>query len=260
MKVLCIGDVVGENGMQFLCDRISTLKMETGADYVIANAENADKGAMGIKREDAELLLGYADVLTGGNHSLDRNDGRMYLENERLLMPANYPCFEDCAGVCLIDTGRYGTLRVISLAGVAWMEPLDNPFVRIDRLLKNSDAKFTIVDFHAESTAEKKALGFYLDGRVSAVFGTHTHVQTADEQILPCGTGFITDVGMTGPELGVLGMRPEEPIQRSHLRRGARFVVADGPCMLNAVLFDLSDDTGLCRGVKRIDLRESSPP
>ncbi|MDL2295132.1 YmdB family metallophosphoesterase [Ruminococcaceae bacterium OttesenSCG-928-D13] len=261
MNILCVGDVVGERGVRFACDRLPALRRETGADLVVVNAENADKSGTGLRREEAEALLTVADVLTGGNHSYDRADEKLYTEQERVLHPANYPFTEDAAGCCLIDTGRLGTVRVISLCGVAFMDPLDNPFKRVDALLAAGEAKYTVVDFHAESTAEKKALAFHLDGRVSAVFGTHTHVQTADEQVLPAGTGFITDVGMTGPAVSVLGMAPEAAVMRQRERRRARLEVAGGPMMLNAALFTLDDATGLCVAVKRIDFREAlSPP
>lgn len=259
MKILCVGDVVGAPGLRFAADRLPGLRRDTGADLVVANAENCDKTGTGLRREDAETLLQYADVLTGGNHSYDRADERLYTDYERVLHPANVPFTEDAAGCCLLDMGRLGTVRVVSLSGVAWMQNLDNPFVRMDKLLAKNDAKYTVIDMHAESTAEKKALAFYLDGRVSAIYGTHTHVQTADEQILPKGTGFISDVGMTGPVLGVLGMRPDEAIQRMRELKRTRLEVAEGPVMLNAVLFTLSDETGLCLEVRRIDLRQSPP-
>lgn len=256
MKVLCVGDVVGEPGMRVLCDRLPGIKSETGADITIVNGENSDKSGTGLSRSTAQTILQYADVVTTGNHCYRRADESLYEENETVLHPANYPYTEDGTGCCLLDTGRYGVVRVINLMGTAWMEPVDNPFTRVDALLKKNEARFTIVDFHAESTAEKKALAFYLDGRVSAVFGTHTHVQTADEQILPKGTGFITDVGMTGPIVGVLGVEPALAVQRQRTHAPVRFAVAEGPTMLNAVLFTLDDSTGMCTAVQRIDLHE----
>ncbi len=260
MNILCVGDVVGQPGLDMLSRHLPGLRRDTAADFVIVNGENSDKSGVGISREAAQFLLQYADVVTGGNHSHRRTSGSLFFEHENLLCPANLPFLGDEAGCCLIDTGRLGAVRVISLAGTAFMEPLDNPFIRADALLARGEARYTVVDFHAESTAEKKALAFHLDGRVSAVFGTHTHVQTADEQILPGGTGFISDAGMTGPALSVLGVRPEDAVKKQRTHLPTRFSVAEGPCMLNAVLFSLGDGDGLCRAVRRIDLREATPP
>lgn len=260
MNVLCIGDVVGDAGLDFLCDTLPQLKRDTKADFVVVNGENSDKSGVGLSRAAAETLLQYADVVTSGNHCYRRASEELYTENERVLHPANFPFTQDDAGCCLVDTGRLGTVRVINLSGTAWMEPIDNPFVRADELLRFGEASYTIVDFHAESTAEKKALAFYLDGRISALFGTHTHVQTADEQVLPGGTGFISDVGMTGPVVSVLGMRPEDAVRKQRTHTPTRFTVAEGPCMLNAALFTLDNATGLCKKVQRIDHRGHTPP
>ena len=255
MNILCVGDVVGDAGLQYFCDYIPTLRRELAADLVIVNGENSDKSGVGLSAATAETLLQYADVVTTGNHSHRRAGEELYLENKTVLHPANLPCTEDEAGCCLLDMGRLGQVRVINLSGVAWMEPLDNPFHRADQLLRSTEAKYTVVDFHGESTAEKKALAYYLDGRVSAIFGTHTHVQTADEQILPAGTGYISDVGMTGPEQSVIGVQPELAVKKQRLHIPVQFKPADGPAMLNGVLFSLSDDTGLCLDVRRINQR-----
>lgn len=256
MKVLCIGDVVGDAGLDFLCRRLPSFKKQLGADFVIVNGENSDKSGVGLTRHGADTLLQYADVITTGNHCYRRTDESLYIENECVLHPANQPYTEDKAGCCLLDLGRLGTLRVINLAGVAFLEPIDNPFQRADQLLAASSARFTIVDFHAESTAEKKALGYYLDGRVSAVFGTHTHVPTADEQILPGGTGYITDVGMTGPYRSVLGVAPELAVKKQREHVPAHFKVAEGPCVMGGVLFTLNETTGLCTAVERVQMLE----
>ncbi len=251
MKVLCVGDVVGDAGVAFIQDRLMALKNACNADLVIVNGENADASGVGLSRDAAEQLLPFADVITTGNHCFRKANETMYLEQYNILHPANYPYTDDAGGCCNIDMGGKGTVKVINLAGVAFMEAIDNPFARADELLEKDPATFTVVDFHAESTAEKKALGFYLDGRVSAVFGTHTHVQTADEQILPGGTGFISDAGMTGPQTSVLGVEPAAAIHRQKRHTPVRFTVADGPCMLNAVLFELDRSSGRCVDVKR---------
>lgn len=257
MRILCVGDVVGRQGLDYLCEILPLVKQQTAPDFVIVNGENSDNSGTGISRHGAEALLQHADVVTTGNHCWRRAGEELYTEQEALLHPANFPYTSAAAGCCMIDTGRHGNVRVINLMGTAWMEPVDNPFTRADELLAMGDARYTIVDFHAESTAEKKALAFYLDGRVSAVFGTHTHVQTADEQILPAGTGFITDVGMVGPRISVLGVQPELAVKKQRTHGMVRFAVADGPRMLNAALFTLDDTTGLCTAVQRINQQEN---
>lgn len=262
MKILCVGDVVGAPGLTCLTERLPGLRSRLGADLVIVNGENSDKSGLGMSRADAETLLQYTDVVTTGNHSYNRAGEELYNELDTVLHPANQPYTEDGAGMCTVDTGRLGEVCVINLAGVAFLEPVDSPFKRVDELLAKTKARFIVVDFHAESTAEKKALAFYLDGRVSALFGTHTHVQTADEQVLPQGTGYITDVGMTGPLVSVIGVAPELAVKKQRLHVPVRFAVAEGPVMFNAVLFDLDDQSGLCRAATRIDERydASTPP
>ena len=255
MRVLCIGDVVGQPGLDFFCETVPLLKRELAADFVIVNGENSDKSGVGLTRHGAEALLQHADVVTGGNHSYRRADEELYTDYEDVIHPANQPFTGDGEGCAIKDTGRLGAVRVINLAGVAWMEPIDSPFKRADELLAASEARYTIVDFHGESTAEKKALAFYLDGRVSAVFGTHTHVQTADEQVLPKGTGFITDVGMCGPVVSVIGIEPEQAVKKQREHVPVRFSVAGGPVQLDGVLFELCDETGLCLSAQRVTRR-----
>ena len=259
MNVLCIGDVVGNPGVECLRRQIPALRRKYAADAVIVNAENADKTGTGLSRKLADELLcgGYADALTTGNHCFRRADATLYEECPTVLMPANYPTLGMEVGCCTLDFGRI-RLDVYNLQGTAFLEPLDNPFTVLDALLKTSTAKFRILDFHAEATAEKKAMAYYADGRVSAIFGTHTHVQTADEQILPGGTGYITDAGMTGPMNSVLGVRPELAVQRQSSHLPTRFDVADGPCALEGVLFRLDDATGRCIGVERIRVQEGA--
>lgn len=259
MKILCVGDVVGRAGLDFLCDWLPGLRAAQGADLVIVNGENSDPSGVGLGRAEAETLLQYADVVTTGNHSHRRASESLYNELETVLHPANQPFTEDGAGMCTLDTGRLGPVSVINLAGVAFLEPLDSPFKRADELLAKTNAKFIVVDIHAESSAEKKALAFYMDGRVSAVFGTHTHVQTADNQILPKGAGYITDVGMTGPVVSVIGVAPKLAVKKQREHVPVRFNVAEGPVMLNAVLFELDDATGRCLSVTRLDERGTPP-
>ena len=252
MKILCVGDVVGDTGLAAFRAAMPELKAGTKADFTIVNGENASPDGVGLSRDAADVLLAHADVVTGGNHSFRRAGASLYSEGRPLLHPANFPYTDDESGMCIIDTGRLGTVRVISLMGVAFMEPVDSPFQRADALLAKGEARYTVVDFHAESTAEKKAMAFYLDGRVGAVFGTHTHVQTADEQVLPGGTGYISDVGMTGPEISVIGVEPQLAVKKQREHVPVKFAVAAGPAMLNAALFTLDDKTGLCETVERI--------
>ncbi len=259
MKFLCVGDVVGEPGLHFFRHAVPYLKRTYEADFVIVNGENSHPSGVGITKKEADELLNYADVITTGNHCYRRAGEELFGEIDTLLHPANYPYTEDDTGCCFIDTGRYGTICVINMAGTSFLEPIDNPYKRMDSLLKNIEARFILVDFHAESTAEKKAFAYDLDGRVGAVFGTHTHVQTADAQILPNKTGFISDVGMTGPIHSVIGVQPHLAIKRQKQHAPVQFVVENGPCMLNAVLFTLDNATGQCVAVQAIDYREKSP-
>ena len=254
MNVLCIGDVVGTPGVECLRRQLPALRRKYAADAVIVNGENADKTGPGISRKLAEELLtgGYADAITTGNHCFRRADASLFEECPTVLCPANYPTLGPDVGRCTLDFGRV-RLDVYNLQGTAFLEPLQNPFAVLDELIRQSSTKFRILDFHAEATAEKKAMAYYADGRVSAVFGTHTHVQTADEQILPGGTGYITDAGMTGP-----GVRPELAVQRQSSHLPTRFDVAEGPCALEGVLFRLDDATGRCTGVERIRVQEGT--
>ncbi len=253
MNILCVGDVVGSAGCRHLQAVLPQIKKQYAVDVCIVNAENAADGNGTTPRAAKDLFDAGADVLTGGNHTYRRPEFMDTLEAEdAVLRPANFPGDAVGHGMTVIDRGRY-TVAVINLLGQVYLDAVDNPFYKLDELLaKAGNPKFCVVDFHAEATAEKKALGFYADGRVSAIFGTHTHVQTADEQILPDGTGFITDVGMTGPTVSVLGVRPEQSILRIRSKMPTRFSTADGPCQMDAVLFTLDDTSGKTVAVKRI--------
>lgn len=251
MKILCVGDVVGDPGVEFFCKRMPALRREYGADVVLVNGENAHESGKGITRAIAdELFCHGADVITGGNHSFDKASDELFEETEYLLCPANFPDVAPAAGSCVLDLGRYA-VQVISLSGVAFMEPVRPPFEVAKSLLAGSSARFRLIDFHAESTAEKQALAYYLDGSVSAVFGTHTHVPTADGRVLPKGTGYLSDLGMTGPVESVIGVQPELAVKKQSTHRPVRFSVAKGPCRLDAALFTLDDATGRCTAVER---------
>lgn len=255
MKILCVGDVCGSAGCTVFEDTALILKREFGADLIIVNGENSADGNGILPYSANRLFNGGADIITGGNHTLRRYEIHPELEsNFRLLRPHNFPANSPGSGYALIDCGRL-SVAVINLLGTVYMESNFCPFCCADALIeraKADNAKIIIVDFHAEATSEKRAMGFYLDGRVSAMFGTHTHVQTADEQLLPNGTAYITDIGMTGPVQSVLGVKYEASLARIKDKMPARFVIAEGPCYLNGVLIEFDDKTGAAVSIKRI--------
>ena len=247
-----IGDVVGGAGCQFLASRIKELRKRYEADILVVNGENSATGN-GITASSAKMLtqLG-ADVITSGNHAFKRHESQhIYDELPYLIRPANFPEGVIGKGYCVLDMGR-ARIAVVNLLGVTYLEPLDNPFTVIDRILGELDTPNIFLDFHAEATSEKKAMGFYLDGRVTAVIGTHTHVQTADEKILGGGTAYITDAGMTGPEESVLGVEKELAISKLRFRFPTRFVEAQTPCFINGVVIDFDEKTGRARKIVRV--------
>ncbi len=257
MKILCVGDVCGAIGCDTVRERLPELKKQYGIDLTVINGENSADGN-GITPESASSLFCFgADIITGGNHTLRRTEIYQILDsNPNLLRPHNLPDAEWGSGYCLYDMGRT-QVAVINLSGRIFLDSLnaDNPFIAADCLIdraKSGGAKIIIVDFHAEATSEKRALGLYLDGRVSVFFGTHTHIQTADEQILPLGTGYITDLGMTGPKNSVLGVRSDIIISRLKDKNMQKFFLADGECILNACVFTVDDATARVISVERI--------
>lgn len=251
--VLMIGDVVGHVGCDHVRRVLPALKRQYGVDICVINGENAADGNGTTPFAAQQLLDAGADVITGGNHTFRRPEFSDFLEETPyVLRPANYPAGAPGHGICTVDRGRF-QLTVISLLGVVYLEPLRCPFETLDALYEEAGRPTCcLLDFHAEATAEKKALAYYADGRVSAVIGTHTHVQTNDAQILPGGTGFLTDVGMTGPIHSVLGIKPELSIARMRTRRPVRFAAAEGPCCLDAVLLDIDPHTGKTRAITPI--------
>ena len=255
LRILCVGDVVGSIGCQFLRQRLPALKKTMGIDLVIANGENSADGN-GLTPASAEYLFqSGVDVITAGNHSFRRRESYdLYDSCETLLRPANYPAAAPGRGLCIVDLGRVQA-AVINLMGTAYLESLACPFETLDQLLKTPDLpRVVVVDFHAEATGEKRALGFYADGRVTAVFGTHTHVPTADACLLPQGTGYLTDAGMTGVIHSVLGVKAEIIIGKLRTKMPARFDLAKGPCKMDCVLFSADERTGLCTGVERLTI------
>lgn len=228
MKILFVGDVVGVNGVNLLRKSLPQLKKEYNCDVCIVNGENSNESGTGMNSRDAQDIFGCgADVITGGNHSMRRANMQLYTENEFILCPANLLYSEDGCGVSVVDMGRH-QLRVINLMGVAFIDNHRNPFFELDKILKDISCKNIIVDFHAESTAEKYAFANYADGRVSAVIGTHTHVQTNDEQILPKSTAYITDAGAVCANNSVLGVVTELAIEKQKYLKPVQFKTADG--------------------------------
>jgi len=255
VRILFIGDIVGQPGRKMVARHLQRLVATNRVDVTIANAENAAAG-FGITPGVAQELFGLGiALLTSGNHIWDKKEAEGLLATEgRILRPANYPDEVPGSGAHVLNVqGRL--VGVVNLQGRAFLLPIDCPFRSADReLAQLSRVTDTIlVDFHAEATAEKQAFGWYLDGRVSAVLGTHTHVQTADERLLPGKTAYITDVGMTGPRDSVIGVRPEDAIPRFLTQMPRKFTVADGPSLLSAVLLEV-EENGRARSIQRLQV------
>ncbi|MBE6688472.1 MAG: TIGR00282 family metallophosphoesterase [Ruminococcaceae bacterium] len=244
INILCVGDVVGENGKEFIKNNLWKIRSSHKADMVIVNGENCGK-YNSTDPDGADVLLTCgADVVTGGNHTWKRNEMQNYLEcHDDVLRPANYPAGCPGQGYTVKNINGYKIL-VISLMGRVFMEPLACPFETAQRILEHEKGRydFSICDFHAEATSEKVAFGNFFDGKINIIFGTHTHVRTADLRILPGGTGYITDIGMTGPHDSVLGIKKEIIIRKFLTGMPQRFEVADTPCTLNAALFSIDTD------------------
>ena len=253
-KVLAVGDVVGNPGLDRICRSLRKLKRETGADFVIVNGENAAVVGM-TPRQGEEILDAGADVITMGNHTFGKRELGDYLDDcPQVIRPANYAPQTPGRGYGIFDT-KAGPVAVVDLIGRCNMDyGPDNPFLMAEKILKNLDTKLILVEIHAEATSEKLAMGYMLDGRVSAVWGTHTHVPTADAQVLPKGTGYVTDLGMTGPKHSVLGIRPDLSIAKFRGDLTSRYQWADGPTKLEAVLFTIDTATGLCKKAERVDV------
>lgn len=254
MRILMIGDIVGRPGRNAVKEQLQTIRQELNLDMIVANGENA-AGGNGITPELAKELFGFGiDVMTMGNHVWDKKEIISYIDKEnRILRPANYPPGTPGKGVGIFNI-KGTNVAVINLSGRVYLPPLDCPFRMADKLIKEvgEQAKIVLVDFHAEATSEKIAMGWYLDGRASVVVGTHTHVQTADERVLPEGTAYITDLGMTGPLNSVLGVKTDLIIQKFLTQMPVRFEVADGQYQFNAVLVEVEDDTGKAVSIERV--------
>jgi len=260
MRILFIGDVIGDTGRKVLAKRLETLVDEHRIDLVIANGENA-AGGFGIVPKIADELFEIGiDVITTGNHVWDKKEVLPYLEKEkRLLRPANYPEGVPGCGDVTVYTESGDKVVVVNLIGRVFMGNFDCPFRffrrELPRLKAHGDV--IVIDFHAEATSEKLAFGWYVDGEVSAVIGTHTHVQTADEQVLPKGTAYITDVGMTGSANSVIGMRKDEIIEKYLTLMPKRFEVARGRSVISAVVIDIEKRSGKAFSIERLQIKES---
>lgn len=257
MNAIIIGDIVGRPGRRILGSALARLKEKHEAELVVANVENAASGAGVTADACEEILKAGVDVMTSGNHVFDKKEAVQYIEREpRLLRPANYAPDVPGRGLWLGSTQAGTPVAVINLQGRVFMPPTDCQFRTVDRLLEEiaGRASIIIVDHHGEATSEKIALGRYLDGRVSAVVGSHTHVQTADEQVLPCGTAYITDLGMTGPHDGVIGVQSDIVIGRFLRGLPARFETAKGDPRLNGVVVELDERSGKAVGIERIQV------
>ena len=258
LKILFIGDITGSPGRRIVADRLADIVQAREVDLVIANGENAASGFGITPRLAEELFAAGIEVITGGNHIWDRREILDYIpQHPRLLRPANFPASNPGAGL-YIGTARNSTpYAVLNLQGRVFMSSNDCPFRAADREIARipSEVRVIFVDFHAETTSEKEAMGWYLDGRVSAVIGTHTHVATADEKVMPGGTAYITDAGMTGPHHGVIGMDKAGVLRRFLDGLPARFEVASGDVQMNTVLLDVDETTGRARAIERLRFR-----
>ncbi len=255
-NILFIGDVVGNAGCEFLRSKLRSIRKLYCIDITVVNGENSAQGN-GITKHSADMLLNSgADVVTTGNHAFKRREALDIYNSSFIIRPANYPETGSCpgSGVCILDMGAYSA-AIINLLGTVGLDPLDNPFTVIDKLLEDIKTPNIFLDFHAEATSEKKAMGYHLAGRVTGVFGTHTHVQTADETILSSHTAYITDLGMTGPENSILGVEIRPALDRLRYRMPVRFREAEGNCFLCGVVVEFDEKTGKSHKIERIIIR-----
>jgi len=255
LNILVIGDIVGKPGRKAVKDILPSVIKEFGISFTVANAENA-AGGRGLSRDVMEELLSMEiDVLTMGNHVWDNKDIFNFIDDEiRLIRPINFPPHCPGQGYHIFTAGINQKVAVINAMGRVFMNPLDCPFRAVDEVLDTvrDQADIVLVDFHAEATSEKLAFAHYFDGQVTAVLGTHTHVQTSDERIMGGGTAYITDLGMTGPLDSILGMEKEMVIQKIIYQRPVRLEVAKGPLQFDAVVLNIDDNSGKATGIKRI--------
>jgi len=252
MIVLMVGDVVGQSGCDYLREKLPLLKRRYGVDVTVANGENSAEGNGMTPKSLSHMQDSGVDVITSGNHALRRKEAADALEKRQgIIRPANYHPTAPGEGLFLYDDPR-ANLCVINLQGQVFMDPIQNPLDCIDRLLETVTTPCVLVDFHAEATAEKLCMGHHLDGKVSAVIGTHTHVPTADAVVLPGGTGYITDVGMCGGTASVLGVKAELAIKKMRTGLPTRFEVDPHDVRISAVVLEIENQSGRCRGIESV--------
>lgn len=254
MRILALGDVVGQSAIAYLQKHLWSIRTRERIDLAVVNGENGTD-IHGLCTADAKMLLeSGADLLTLGNHTYGKRDLYDFLENDtRIIRPANYPTTAPGSGYTILDAAGWRVL-CINVSGRVFMEPLNDPFEAVERILSREEGRYdlAVMDIHAEATSEKLAMARVFDGRVQVLFGTHTHVQTADEQILPKGSGYITDLGMCGPEEGILGTDTEQVIYKLRTSMPTRFEVARGPIRAHGVIFDVDPAAKRVTEVKRI--------
>lgn len=257
MKILTVGDVVGKTGIQMLKNNLSKIVKENNIDFIIVNGENAADGMGLTEKLYKEILFAGANVVTMGNHTWAKKEIFNFIEDEKIIRPANYSNNNPGKGYRIYKC-KNKKIAVINLIGRVTMSVLsENPFLISKQIIEEIKDKVDMIfiDFHAEATAEKIALSYYLDGEVTAIFGTHTHVQTADEQILKKGTAYITDIGMTGPKYSVIGMDPKASIKRFETSLPEKYRIAEGEGIFNACIFEVDDVSNKVQKIERIFIR-----
>ncbi len=260
LRILFIGDIVGKPARVFLKERLPDFLKQERIDFTIANAENAAGGSSLTEKTAREIFLAGVDIITLGDHTFKKTDVRNVLASMDAIRPLNYGPFAPGRGIITkvkILAGREVKISAVNLQGRIFMQPLDNPFSAVKNILEDlrRQSKIIIVDFHAEATSEKAAMGFFLAGKVSAVLGTHTHIPTADEKILEGYTAYITDVGMTGVEDSVLGRRKEEVLEKFTTNVPVRLNVAEGNVIMQAVVVNIDESSGRAESIKRVSLK-----
>ncbi len=255
IKLLFFGDIFGKPGRQVLYDQLPVLKAEFGPDFIIINGENLADGRGLTEKTVKPLLHAGVDIVTGGNHLWDRNEAWEYIgHHPAIVKPLNYPASAPGNAVCTLRKGEL-ELTVLTLCGQIYMPPSDSPFTALERWFEDNpghEQRCVLVDFHAESTAEKRALGWFTDGHISALIGTHTHIQTADEEILPLGTAYLTDAGMTGPHDSVIGVRKEIILDKFRHSLPLRYETSNLGLQVNAVYLELDPATGRALKIERV--------